>query len=484
MPAAVAQPKDVSPDSGCNRYDQVAWLFLRLLALVYLSAFISLYVQIDGLAGPGGLLPFGQLLDHVHEQKGWLAYLRLPSLFWISSSVLMLESVALTGALFSVLLFIGRLERLALIVLFVAYLSLFHAGQTFLNFQWDYLLLETGFLSIFLVGGPSRLVLFLFHWLLFRLRFLSGLSKLQSEDPSWSGLNALKYYFETQPLPHIGAWYAHHLPEWVLRLGTGFTLFAELIVPFLIFLPRPFRITAAFITIALQLMIIATSNHNFFNLLTILLCLFLLDDRIVGRLLPGRLRPEPVSEQKKSSPVLKVSALIIMLSSVGMILVQQGVRLPAYLEQPVHWVRAYGLGNVYHVFPTMQTERHELIIQGSHDGIHWKAYRFRYKPDWLDKTPAFIVPHQPRLDWMMWFVPTRNPVMLDWFDSLVVALKENRPEVTALLENNPFEAAPPRFIRVLSYRYEFAGPVEYERNGYWWKARYLGEFPYVPPRIP
>jgi hypothetical protein len=473
-----------SRSSGINQNDQVSWLFLRLLALIYLSAFLSLFVQIDGLAGPGGILPFGQLLDHVHEQKGWLAYLRLPNIFWIDRSALMLESVALAGAFFSILLFLGRLERLSLIILFLSYLSLFHAGQTFLNFQWDYLLLETGFLSIFLVGGPSRLALFLFHWLLFRLRFLSGLSKLQSEDPSWSGLNALKYYFETQPLPHIGAWYAHHLPEWVLRFGTGFTLFAELIVPFLIFLPRRFRITAASITIALQLMIIATSNHNFFNLLTILLCLFLLDDRIVGRLLPGRFVPESGLPQKKSSPLLRLSAVIVMLSSAGMIMVQQGVKLPSYLEQPIHWVRAYGLGNVYHVFPTMQIERHELIIEGSHDGVQWQAYRFRHKPDWLDKTPAFIVPHQPRLDWMMWFVPTKIPVMLSWFDQLMQGLKENRPEVTGLLEENPFADAPPRYMRVLSYRYQFATLAEYERNGYWWKASYLGEFPYVPLRVP
>jgi hypothetical protein len=173
-----------------------------------------------------------------------------------------------------------------------------------------------------------------------------------------------------------------------------------------------------------------------------------------------------------------------MLNSTGMMLIQQGMKLPSYIEQPLHFVRAYGLGNVYHVFPTMQTERHELIIEGSYDGVQWQAYRFRYKPDWLDKIPAFIVPHQPRLDWMMWFVPAQNPVTLSWFNRLIEGLKDNRPAVTALLDDNPFEATPPRFIRVLSYRYQFATPEEYERHGYWWKARYLGEFPLVPPRVP
>jgi hypothetical protein len=164
---------------------------------------------------------------------------------------------------------------------FILYLSLYHAGQVFTNFQWDTLLLETGFLAIFLVGGGNLLLILLFDWLLFRLRFMSGAFKLVSADPSWSGLTALNHYFETQPLPHIGAWYAHQLPELLLKAGVIFTLFSELLAPFLIFFPRRYRQIAAAITILMQLLIIATSNHNFINLLTIILCLFLLDDSLL-----------------------------------------------------------------------------------------------------------------------------------------------------------------------------------------------------------
>jgi len=148
----------------------------------------------------------------------------------------------------------------------------------FFNFQWDFLLLEAGFLAIFLPYG-SPFILFLLHWVLFRLRFLSGLSKLLSGDESWANFTALKYYFETQPLPHIGAWYAHQLPEWLLRAGVGWTFFVELLVPFLMFLPRQPRLFAAWTTIVMQVLILLTSNHNFFNLLTIVLCLLLFDDR-------------------------------------------------------------------------------------------------------------------------------------------------------------------------------------------------------------
>ena len=173
------------------------WLFLKLLALIYFAAFFSLSVQINGLAGPGGILPFGQLLENAQQQLGtFSALLRLPTLFWIDAGDTALLGATILGMLFSVMLFLNRYPRLSLLMLFVLYLSLFHAGQIFMSFQWDYLLMETGLLALFIVKGPSRLLIFMFHWLLFRLRFLSGASKLLSGDPSWSGMTALNYYFD------------------------------------------------------------------------------------------------------------------------------------------------------------------------------------------------------------------------------------------------------------------------------------------------
>jgi hypothetical protein len=151
---------------------------------------------------------------------------------------------------------------------------------------------------------------------------------------------------------------------------------------------------------------------------------------------------------------------------------------------PVNWVRAWGLGNVYHVFPNMQTERRELIIEGSTDGHKWQPYIFRYKPNSPDDRPAFIVPLHPRLDWMIWFVPPRNPYMLHWFENFLWRLHQNSPSVTALLAHNPFPEEGPRYLRVQSYRYRFTTPREREESGRIWNAEYLGEFPNVPPRIP
>mgnify|MGYP001821562576 CR=1 FL=1 len=466
-----------------------AWLFLRLLALIYFAAFFSLSVQINGLAGPGGILPFAELLQNAEQSLGTpSAWLRLPTLFWLDAGDAALKGATLLGMLFSVMLLFNWRPVLSLVMLFVLYLSLFHAGQIFLSFQWDFLLMETGLLAIFVVKGPSRLMIFMFHWLLFRLRFLSGASKLLSGDPSWSGMTALNHYFETQPLPHAGAWYAHQLPDWVLHAGGGVTFFAELVVPFFIFLPRRFRLFAAGFTIAIQLLIIATSNHNFVNLLTILLCLFLLDDRIVRRLLPEGLRRriegEQPAQRRNATAAVAVSVVILSASIPGAIALATNTSLPAPLHHWMVQVSHFGVGNVYHIFPTMQTERHELIIEGSDDGQQWLPYLFRYKPHELDRRPPFNVPHQPRLDWMIWFVPPKNPDNLYWFERFLHNLWRGNPQVTSLLRYNPFPDRPPRYLRVLVYRYQFTTPQEREESGHWWKAEYLGLFPEVAPRRP
>ncbi len=467
------------------------WLFLKGLALVYAAAFASLAVQIDGLAGPDGILPVRRMLEQAFADDGYAALWHLPTLFWLNGSALALQGAAVAGVVLALALALGRgPARAILAALFVLYLSLYHAGQIFMSFQWDYLLLESGFLAILLAGTPTRLAVWLVHWLLFRLRFESGYFKLASGDPSWRDFSALDHYFETQPLPHVGSWYAHQLPHWIHATGVGFTFFAELIVPFFMFLPRPFRITAAAITVLAQLLIIATSNHNFINLLTIVLCLFLLDDRIVARVVPGRVGRPREGGAARAGPILKLAtaaaATLLVALSLDVVLVSQVRRpLPPPLAGFAQIAQASGLGGLFHLFPTMQTERQELRIEGSADGVTWLRYEFRYKPDVPDRAPPFVVPHQPRLDWMMWFLP---PQWIDtgyWFTPFLQALRENRPAVTHLLARNPFEGgAPPRQLRVLAYRYRFTTAEQRARTGNWWNAEYLGEYPDVPPRRP
>ena len=469
------------PPPATDGYRLVAWLFLRLLGLVYVAAFVSLAVQIQALAGAEGIHPIGEQLARARELYGALRFVQYPSLFWLNAGDIALLAVAWGGALLGLALFLGRDDRVLLIVTYVCYLSLYHAGQRFTSFQWDYLLLETGFLAILLPGGP-KLVVWLFRWVLFKLRFLSGLAKVLSGDEAWRHLTALNHYFETQPLPHAGAWYAHQLPDWLLRVGTAGTLFVELVVPFFFLLPRRFRHMGAWITILWQLLIIATSNHNFINLLTILLCLFLFDDRSLARVLPERLAAwaiahSPLSSQPRRpvAAVTLVVALVVvpasLVSAAEMVWRKPIPTLSGWLD----YLEPYRVANRYHIFPTIDTERLSVQVEASRDGHDWVPLDWRYAPDDPAAMTPFIVPHQPRLDWQLWFVP-KAPPFLDDFGAFLDRLLDGSPSVTRLLAKPPFADEPPTMLRVRVYRYRFATPSEHAEQGVWWVREDLGPF--------
>jgi hypothetical protein len=467
-------------------YELVASLFLRLLGVIYLIAFASLLVQIQGLVGSQGILPVADLLAHVTGEVGSERYYRLPTLFWFNHSDIALVAACLYGCLVSLQIVFNWWQRSALVIAFVLYLSLNNVSQPFLHFQWDGLLLEAGFLAIFL-GSRSSIIIWLFRWLLFKLRFMSGLSKLTSGDPAWSGLTALNTYFEVQPLPNPLAWYAHQLPEFVLRSATAATLVIEILVPFMMFMPRRWRFAAAWITIFWQLLIILTSNHNWINLLTIALCLFLFDDRALNSVMPRKLHIPPLSQPLqgtvvtgfRSVAITFIAVFILVISFAQLWMLSTGQTVAGKLGSVIDHMEVYRVANMYHVFPTMTTQRVELELSGSVDGREWKTYRFKYKPGYLDKRPRFIMPHQPRLDWQMWFVPLHSR-HLPWFEEFLYALLDNAPHAVELLEHNPFPDKPPRYIHVDAYRYTFTTPEQRQQSGNWWQREALGPFLPLP----
>jgi len=467
-------------------YELVSRLFLRLLGIIYLIAFVSLLVQIQGLVGEQGILPVAELLSFVNTETGGERYFILPTIFWLAHSNIALVGATLYGCIVSLQIVFNRWQRPALIIAFILYLSLFNVCQPFLHFQWDGLLLEAGFLAIFL-GTRSAIIIWLFRWLLFKLRFMSGLSKLTSGDPAWSGLAALNTYFEVQPLPNPLAWYAHHLPEFVLRSATAATLAIEILVPFMMFMPRRWRFAAAWITIIWQLLIIFTSNHNWINLLTIALCLFLFDDKALKRVLPIRLKTiqQGVLMQHKlvtkfsTAGISAMAVVILFVSFVQLWMLSTGHTASGRLGKVLGYMDSYRVVNMYHVFPTMTTERVELELSGSINGIEWKTYRFKYKPGQLDERPRLVMPHQPRLDWQMWFVPL-HAKHLPWFEEFLYALLDNSPDVIALLDNNPFPDEAPRYINVDAYKYTFTTPEQRQQSGNWWNREALGPFLPMP----
>jgi uncharacterized membrane protein YphA (DoxX/SURF4 family) len=469
-----------------NGYRLVSAVFLRLLGVIYLIAFTSIALQVEALAGSQGILPISERLLEFTSNYGYDRYFRLPTLFWLNASDAALNGAVIAGCVAALLIILQRFSRAALIVAYLLYLSLFYACYPFLNFQWDALLLETGFLAIFLTP-QSRVVILLFRWLLFRLRFMSGISKLSSGDPPWADGTALNTYFEVQPLPNPIAWYMHQLPEWILRFGTYATLVIEILVPFMMFLPRRWRFAAAWITIFWQVLIILTSNHNLINFLTIILCLFLFDDRALRRVLPGRLPAIlgwRASTTVHAHPVKQyavgiLAAFVLTIGTLKTYELASGERIPGWVGDTMRLSSAYSITNAYHVFPTMTTRRIELEIQGSHDGLDWQTYHFKYKPDQLDQRPQFIIPHQPRLDWQMWFV-TLHPRHVPWFGYFLEALLDNSPTVTALLQHNPFADEAPRYLRVDAWEYHFTDREQREQSGNWWRREPLGPFTPLP----
>jgi hypothetical protein len=469
-----------------NGYQLVSGIFLRLLGVIYLIAFASIGLQVEALAGSQGIIPISERLLEFAASSGYERYFKLPTLFWLNASDSALNGAAIVGCIAAVLITLQRFSRPALIVAFLLYLSLFNACYPFLNFQWDGLLLETGFLAIFLTP-QSRVVILLFRWLLFRLRFMSGISKLASGDLQWANGTALDTYFEVQPLPNPIAWYMHQLPEWLLRFGSVATLVIEILVPFMMFLPRRWRFAAAWITIFWQLLIILTSNHNWINFLTIILCLFLFDDRALRRVLPGRLPAllgwrETAAPRTRPAKQFGIAVLAVFIFCIGSLKIYEQAsseRITGWVGDTMKMSSVYSIVNAYHVFPTMTTRRIELEVLGSHDGQHWQAYHFKYKPDQLQQRPQFIIPHQPRLDWQMWFV-TLHPRHVPWFGYFLEALLENSPTVTALLRHNPFPEEPPRFIRVEAWEYHFTDREQREQTGNWWRRESLGPFTPLP----
>ena len=467
-------------------YELVVWLFLRALGVIYLIAFASLMVQVKGLVGEQGIMPVGYLLDYVTSVAGEHRYYRLPTIFWLAHGNLVLVAVALYGCIVSLQILFNRWLRPALIIAFILYLSLYNVCQPFLHFQWDGLLLEAGFLAIFL-GFRSSIIIWLFRLLLFKLRFMSGLSKLTSGDPQWSGLTALNTYFEVQPLPNPVAWYFHHLPELVLRAGTAATLVIEILVPFMMFMPRPWRFAAAWITIFWQLLIMLTSNHNWINLLTIVLCLFLFDDRAVRRVVPISLKPAQMAVTTREGMAAKLRTAMLALMALAIVTISTAqlwilsTRKDVFepLATVIAYMDVYRVVNMYHVFPTMTTERIELEVSGSIDGKAWRTYRFKHKPQDLDRRPGLVMPHQPRLDWQMWFVTLRRK-HLPWFEEFLYALLDNSPHVKELLANDPFPGEAPRYIRVDAYKYTFTTPEQREQTGNWWNKEAQGPFLPLP----
>ena len=462
---------------SADSYALVRAVFVRLLGIVYLIAFASFGVQMAGLVGSDGILPAIEFLDRVRDIFGASSYRLVPTVFWVSASDAALTAGIFAGVALSVCLIVGFLQRVALVALYMLYLSFVSVGQVFMAYQWDTLLLEVGFLSIFLaIPGPA--VVWLFRALMFRFWFLSGAVKLLSDDPSWSSFTALTYHYETQPLPTWAAWYVHHLPEGFHRFAVGGVFFVEMVVPFMVFGPRPLRFFAAACFTGLNVVIAVTGNYTFFNLLSIILCVFLLDDDLLHRL-PERVTrivPRfPTFTRPKRVLAGATAAIAVFVLTVG------GLQIwgtfagsyPGPTSTAIRWISPFYTVNGYGLFAVMTTIRPEIIVQGSNDGVEWRDYEFKHKPGDLARRPSFIAPHQPRLDWQMWFAALSPNRISGWFQAFAFRLMQGSPAVVSLLAENPFPESPPRYIKAELYLYTYSDYGARGETGHWWERRHV-----------
>lgn len=478
------------------------WLFLRLLGAVYLCAFWSLGTQILGLSGSRGIVPAGMIMEAMGRGLGDAGpverFLRVPTLCWWDASDDFLRGQCVVGGALAVVLMAGFAPGPCLALLWLLYLSLATVTTVFLGYQWDNLLLEAGLLAVFFApwrlwpnlareAPPSRLVLWLLRWLIFRLMFASGWVKLLSDDALWKNLTALTVHYETQPLPTALGWYAHQLPVWFQKLSCGVMFAIELALPLLVFLTRRPRFIAFWAFVGLMLLIALTGNYAYFNLLTIVLCVPLLDDFAVMRWLPARWRdrvgaPAHLATRWARWPAMRwgrrtVTAglfLVVAALSVPPLagLFHRGGDWPVALREMHRWASPFRSVSGYGLFSVMTPSRPEIVLEGSEDGRNWVPYEFKDKPGDVRRPPPWVAPHQPRLDWQMWFAALGDVRSNPWFVNFCHRVLQGSPDVLALLAKNPFPDRPPRFVRAGLWEYRFTTMAQRRATGAWWRREF------------
>jgi hypothetical protein len=469
----------VSATSDERTFTVSSWLFARALGAVLVIAFVSLGVQAQGLFGSNGVMPISMFVEAA--KSAGHSFWQHPSALWWASSDATITGVWTVGVIAAFALLAGLAPKAALLVSWFAYLSFVSLGWPFMSFQWDTLLLEVSFTAVFFVPwrawdrlgghvGPHPVARWAMWWLLFRLVFRSAYVKLASGDPSWADLSALTYHYWTQPLPTPLGWYANLLPDWFQVLCCALMFAVEFGAPLLLWVPRAWaRRTAAGSIIGLMVLIGLTGNYGFFNLLTIVLCLPLLDDRLLLGIVPNGYAPaEPARETPRRLPWPAVGpALIIVLSAAVFFPGTFGSRVPRVLG-PIY---PFSTFNSYGLFSVMTTQRLEINLEGTGDGENWRPYVFRYKPGPLGRAPVWTAPHQPRLDWQMWFAALGDYRRNEWLANLMTRLLQDEPSVLRLLDDNPFRDEPPKQVRALIYQYELTNADERNATGQWWKRR-------------
>jgi hypothetical protein len=473
----------VAAGQGDN-YWLTRWLLQRSLAAIYLVAFLVAVNQFNALLGSHGLLPVPYFLRNV-------SFWRSPSLFFLHYSDGFATLLAWIGIACSVLAMSGVSERFGTPVsmavwgvMWLLYLSFVNVGQTWYSFGWETLLLEAGFLAIFLGArnvAPPVVVIWMFRWLLFRLMFGAGLIKLRG-DPCWRDFTCLSYYFQTQPIPNPLTWVINRLPPAIGKAGVAFNFVAEIAAPFGYLVPmRGVRVAAGVITIVFQGALIVSGNLSWLNYLTVVIAISCFDDQAIARVL-ALARVPPVHagalEPLAFPHLAAISALALMVAALSVRPVLNMLSPTQMMNasfEPLHLVNTYG------AFGSVSQRRYEVVLEGTADSVvtpatQWKEYEFKAKPGNVARRPPLVAPYHLRLDWLMWFAGISREYADPWLLPLVARLLQNDAPTLALMARNPFPDRPPALVRARYYEYRFTTAEERRQTGDWWVRTLVGEY--------
>ncbi len=489
----------------------VARVFQRELALVFLIAWLSLGAQVTLLIGSHGLLPAHGWLQALREHTT-AGFAELPTWMWLGSSDALIRGGIWLGVALALLALFGFWPRACFALSTLLYLGYVIACRSFTTFQWDNLILECGLLACFLPRDRrSKWIHWLFRLLLFKLYFESGLAKLQSPIHDWVDGSAMRFYYETAPIPTALAWYAHHLPAWWHHIESNATLVWEMGVPVLIFMPRRGRIAAAIVFTSFQLINIATANYGFFSYLALALGIFLLEDQDIEHMHAWVGRRARRSRRRHPGLRRPTARLRLFHRAFSRLRLAVTPRIPARLESQT-WLRgargagAYGFAalyivvslnnglthfdrpgpsigaldtlsgelrpfrviNTYYLFTQVTRMRIEPQFQ-TRDGTRWTEHNMYFKPGPLGRAPPFVAPHQPRVDFLLWFYGLGFRRMPGYVGSLLEHLCREPDVVQPLFVDRL--PADPQAVRIVFYDYHFTTPAEKAATGNWWRRR-------------
>lgn len=458
-----------------SEYRTSIYLFLHLLGAIYFFAFAAQLFQIKGLIGSQGILPIENYLKLLKYRLDRKRYYYVPTVFWLNHSDQMLMIVSACGSILGLFLLFGGPPAVLLPILIILHLSVVSVGQDFWSFGWEGYLLEISYNAFFLslTEKPNPLIWISINLLLFRFHFEAGTSKLESRDANWRNLSAIKFHYQSQPLPNTVAWYIYKLPLGFHRLSTFWMFFVELVVPFFVlFGTEELRFTAFILLFSLQFFIWATGNFSYLNHMTSVLLVILIGNSYWGTLFAI----SPIPHETNAILDAFLSLVGIGLITLQMIALWNHYAPTMISRKIMHFIYHLHIANRYGIFAMMTTTRYEIVIVGSHDNIEWKEYHFFYKPSEIDRRPRRISPYQPRIDWQAWFLPFGIFEEHNWFKNFLFRLLQGSPHVLALLRHNPFKEKPPRFIKAQVYLYEFSDFETKKHLGTWWKRQLIDDY--------